>query len=253
MSHKRNVDRHRKSVHENRRGFQCPVCIYKSAHKQVVQRHLQTKHQIRKEDSPVITYNLPLTSSEDTKNGLLDVKPHPFYNYPYYSHPPWVNHHDYHGYYQQQGQYSNYIMEAQHMAMTNQMGMNTANQMSLNNAGSIVKKNLMLTAAAAPTNTDKTETPMIPMSTDQENAPNPNPMPVVTSANSVDGTPATDNNGPKTDENANNVQTESSDFKTEATKEPQLSAEVSFEENHVRIVFQRGMSIHVVEVPFPEI
>ena len=64
-------------------------------------------------------------------------------------------------------------------------------------------------------------------------------MPVVTSANSVDGPPATDNNGPKTDENANNVQTESSDFKTEATKEPQLSAEVSFEENHVRIVFQR--------------
>ena len=49
------------------------------------------------------------------------------------------------------------------------------------------------------------------------------------------------------DENANDVQT------NEAGKKPQLSAEVSFEENHVRIVFQRGMSIHVVEVPFPEI
>lgn len=36
MSHKRNVDRHRKSVHENQRGFGCPMCNYKSAHKQVV-------------------------------------------------------------------------------------------------------------------------------------------------------------------------------------------------------------------------
>ena len=35
MSHKRNVDRHRKSVHENQRGFGCPMCTYKSAHKQV--------------------------------------------------------------------------------------------------------------------------------------------------------------------------------------------------------------------------
>ena len=35
MSHKRNVDRHRKSVHENQRGFGCPMCPYKSAHKQV--------------------------------------------------------------------------------------------------------------------------------------------------------------------------------------------------------------------------
>ena len=35
MSHKRNVDRHRKSVHENQRGFGCPICVYKSAHKQV--------------------------------------------------------------------------------------------------------------------------------------------------------------------------------------------------------------------------
>ena len=35
MSHKRNVDRHRKSVHENQRGFGCPMCSYKSAHKQV--------------------------------------------------------------------------------------------------------------------------------------------------------------------------------------------------------------------------
>ena len=35
MSHKRNVDRHRRSVHENQRGFGCPMCNYKSAHKQV--------------------------------------------------------------------------------------------------------------------------------------------------------------------------------------------------------------------------
>ena len=55
------------------------------------------------------------------------------------------------------------------------------------------------------------------------------------------------NNANNIDENANDVQT------NEAGKKPQLSAEVSFEENHVRIVFQRGMSIHVVEVPFPEI
>jgi hypothetical protein len=37
MSHKRNVDRHRKSVHENQRGFGCPICPYRSAHKQVSQ------------------------------------------------------------------------------------------------------------------------------------------------------------------------------------------------------------------------
>ena len=36
MSHKRNVDRHRKSVHENQRGFGCPMCPYRSAHKQVI-------------------------------------------------------------------------------------------------------------------------------------------------------------------------------------------------------------------------
>ena len=36
-------------------------------------------------------------------------------------------------------------------------------------------------------------------------------------------------------------------------KKPPLTAQVSFEDNHVRIVFQRAMSIHVVEVPFPEI
>jgi hypothetical protein len=123
--------------------------------------------------------------------------------------------------------------------------MSQANQVNLNNAGPIVKKNLMLTAAAAPSNTEKTETPMSPMPAVQENLPIPNTMPVVTSASPMAGPSATDNS-PKTDENANNVQ-------NEASKEPQLSAEVSFEENHVRIVFQRGMSIHVVEVPFPEI
>merc|ERR1719244_1105856 len=51
MSHKRNVDRHRKSVHENQRGFGCPMCNYRSAHKQVVQRHLVTKHQVKREES----------------------------------------------------------------------------------------------------------------------------------------------------------------------------------------------------------
>lgn len=35
MSHKRNVDRHRRSVHENQRGYGCPLCDYRSAHKQV--------------------------------------------------------------------------------------------------------------------------------------------------------------------------------------------------------------------------
>ena len=34
MSHKRNVDRHRRSVHENQRTFGCPMCEYRSAHKQ---------------------------------------------------------------------------------------------------------------------------------------------------------------------------------------------------------------------------
>ena len=66
-------------------------------------------------------------------------------------------------------------------------------------------------------------------------------MPAVTSAN----IPLAGPNAAVTDENANDV-------KKEAEKKPQLSAEVSFEENHVRIVFQKGTSIHVVEVPFPE-
>ena len=37
MSHKRNVDRHRRSVHENQRTFGCPMCEYRSAHKQVIE------------------------------------------------------------------------------------------------------------------------------------------------------------------------------------------------------------------------
>ena len=41
-------------------------------------------------------------------------------------------------------------------------------------------------------------------------------------------------------------------IKTE-DKKPPLTAQVSFEDQHVRIVFQRNSNIHVVEVPFPEI
>merc|ERR1712193_217443 len=108
----------------------------------------------------------------------------------------------------------------------NQMSMSHANQMSLNNAGPIVKKNLMLTAAAAPGNNEKTETPMTPMSDMQENLPIPSTMPVVTSANSVPEPMATDDS-PKTEENANKVQNEIEKgleiIKTEAKQEPQLS------------------------------
>ncbi len=32
-----------------------------------------------------------------------------------------------------------------------------------------------------------------------------------------------------------------------------MTAQVSFEENFVKIVFQRGESLHVVQVPFPDI
>ena len=56
----------------------------------------------------------------------------------------------------------------------------------------------------------------------------PTPRPAVTSANVPMAGP-----NAATDENANDV-------KKEAEKKPQLSAEVSFEENHVRIVFQKG-------------
>lgn len=49
-----------------------------------------------------------------------------------------------------------------------------------------------------------------------------------------------------TDENAN--------IKKEITvKKPAMTAQVSFEENHVRIVFTRLRNIHVVEVPFPDL
>ena len=41
-------------------------------------------------------------------------------------------------------------------------------------------------------------------------------------------------------------------IKTE-DKKPPLTAQVSFEDQHVRIVFQRNSNIHVVEVPFPDI
>ncbi len=75
VSHKRNLDRHRRSgkcdsspscpnpsqrhlgflVHENERGFGCPLCDYRSAHKQVVQRHLLTKHHITNtKDMPAV-------------------------------------------------------------------------------------------------------------------------------------------------------------------------------------------------------
>ena len=39
----------------------------------------------------------------------------------------------------------------------------------------------------------------------------------------------------------------------EGSKKPPLTAQVSFEDQHVRIVFQRNSNIHVVEVPFPDI
>ena len=39
----------------------------------------------------------------------------------------------------------------------------------------------------------------------------------------------------------------------EIPKKPPLTAQVSFEDQHVRIVFQRNSNIHVVEVPFPDI
>ena len=132
MSHKRNVDRHRRSVHENQRGFGCPMCPYRSAHKQVrnwiskshlrlprlisqfslnwsflmtlsdgvmilqvVQRHLVTKHQIKREESPAIPYHAPPIIKEETNRGAFDIKPHPFLHHPYYANPPWLNHHDY--------------------------------------------------------------------------------------------------------------------------------------------------------------
>lgn len=257
MSHKRNVDRHRKSVHENQRGFGCPICVYKSAHKQVVQRHLQTKHQIKREESPPIPYH-PSTAPDGTNSSMLDIKPPPFLNYPYYAHPPWlgqVGQHDYHGYYQHQGQYSNYVMEAQQ---------NLANHMGMNNSNPMPQQNMMFTPAAA--SAEKAETTMVPNSmapvpdnsndiappmTTPTSMPPASTSPAIVPAVSGSTTTITKNdtitNANNIDENANDVQT------NEAGKKPQLSAEVSFEENHVRIVFQRGMSIHVVEVPFPEI
>ena len=70
-----------------------------------MQRHLQTKHQIKREESPPIPYH-PTTAPDGTTSSMLDIKPPPFLNYPYYAHPPWlgqVGQHDYHGYYQHQG------------------------------------------------------------------------------------------------------------------------------------------------------
>ena len=70
-----------------------------------MQRHLQTKHQIKREESPPIPYH-PTNAPDGTNSSMLDIKPPPFLNYPYYAHPPWlgqVGQHDYHGYYQHQG------------------------------------------------------------------------------------------------------------------------------------------------------
>ena len=92
---------------------------------------------------------------------------------------------------------------------------------------------------------------IVPPMTPPTPMPPASPPPAIIPAVSGSTTTITKNdtitNANNIDENANDVQT------NEAGKKPQLSAEVSFEENHVRIVFQRGMSIHVVEVPFPEI
>ena len=178
-----------------------------------------TKHHVKKEDTPSIPYNHPaIASSENIP--LIDIKP--FLNHPYYANPPWLNQHDYYAsYYQQQQQqqnlgqqYSNYLTEAQSHPPNGAL------------------PNHHLEISPVPSNEQ------LVMSTTSD---------VV----EVEEEP-TANHIKKTDENANNVKMEGKNTET-AEKKPPMTAQVSFEDNHVRIVFTRAINIHVVEVPFPDI
>ena len=92
---------------------------------QVVQRHLVTKHQIKREESPAIPYHAPPLVKEENR-GNFDIKPHPFLHHPYYANPPWLNHHDYQATYfhhqQIQSHYNN------NLNMNNNMGVGQMNQ-----------------------------------------------------------------------------------------------------------------------------
>jgi hypothetical protein len=152
---------------------------------QVVQRHLATKHHVKREESPPIPY----TNSEGE---TLDIKPFtritpdikPFANFrppkPYLHNPPWLNQHDYLYY---QDQYTNYINAA-----------TEANQDLLNANDPIGLDQPTQTAEIEPGSEDEVDNKKAPM-----------------------------------------------------------TAQVSFEDNHVRIVFQRATNVHVVEVPFPDL
>ena len=78
----------------------------------VVQRHLVTKHQVKREETPAIP-QYPVGVSPRTS--ISDLKP--YFGHPYYSHPPWLSHHDYNSYYQG-GPYANFIMDAQNQMVS---------------------------------------------------------------------------------------------------------------------------------------
>jgi len=115
MSHKRNVDRHRRSVHENQRGYGCPLCDYRSAHKQVVQRHLATKHQLQKEDTK--DFDIHFVEPKRECGDPNKIATNSSWNV--YS-PPWLaNQNDYNGNaflngsYNDGNQYVNYITDVE--------------------------------------------------------------------------------------------------------------------------------------------
>lgn len=217
---------------------------------QVVQRHLQTKHQIKREESPAIPYQHPtnLNAPPVDPQNMLDIKP--FIGHPYYSNPPWLSHHDYNASYYHHGhhhhhQYAHYLTEAaqaqQQQMMTQQM--NHANMIGNNvNAESATATNSNAAVVQIP--------PQQPMN-NLVTATLPDP---IATSTTIAHAPAAST----IDENANDVKKEKKEeavtpiSANEKEKKPPMTAQVSFEDNHVRVVFTRALKIHVVEVPFPD-
>lgn len=193
---------------------------------------------------------------------MLDIKP--FIGHPYYANPPWLSHHDYnagsyyhHGHHHHHHQYAQYLSDAQaqqqqlmNQQMNQQMNNNHANMIgnNVNNAG---ESNAVVQISPQQPVNNFTATLPDPIAPDPIAASTSNETPVPSATTAV------------TDENANDVKIEKKEEASTAAppqvstndkeKKPPMTAQVSFEDNHVRVVFTRALNIHVVEVPFPDI
>ena len=193
---------------------------------QVVQRHLATKHQIKREESPAIVYQ----GHGIKPDPMLDIKP--FLGRPpnfFCNPPPWLSQHDYNGGYYQD-QFTNYIMEAandhqqHHRNQDNSPDINQNTMMDMNCGSG--QMNPQERSSVLDLRDPISTPPAIEPKEENLNEEDPSSATTVVISNPEE--------------------------KSAAEKKPPMTAQVFFETNQVRIVFQRASNIHVVEVPFPE-